>query len=150
MCAFTACGGLGSSSSGSADISQYLTEAYGIESGDLFTHALYTSGAVGFEEYWSNGHLREKGYRLQAEDSEKLVGPYQSYYENGQAASEGLFDLGQMQGPWHFWYENGTQRLEGFYVNSILNEDAFWVERDEHGDVVNGSPRASQLAAVSK
>ena len=144
LIAFAACGGSGSNAGGDGGIDW----GYGAASGDVYSNAAIQAGGIAFEDYWEDGSLQAKGYRLQQGDAFVLIGPYQSFYENGQLASEGNFILGKMYGPWHFWYENGVQRLDGFYVDSKLDRSRFWVERDDAGTLVNASPNAAQIAAA--
>jgi len=42
-------------------------------------------------------------------------GPYKSWYENGQLASEGGYQNGQRHGSWIFYHSNGQKRLEAGY-----------------------------------
>lgn len=146
MLALSACGGSGSSGGGSGDNGS--VSGYGITEGDVFTNAQLSDGAVAFEEHWEDGTLKAKGFRNSAAAEAVLIGPYQSFYEDGSPASEGVFQAGAMHGAWHFWYENGVQRLEGIYIEGQLDESQFWIERDEAGNAVDGHIKAMRLAAA--
>jgi hypothetical protein len=122
------------------------TLPYGDQPSDLFTGVEQGPGTEERRETWPDGSLKAQGFAAVGPDGPVWEGPFRSWHDNGNLASEGHWQAGQRHGAWHFWHPNGQQRLEGFYVGDQLDRSRFWVERDVDGGWVDGHASAARAA----
>lgn len=78
--------------------------------------------------YWPNGNLKDSGaYLANVQDGEWTI-----RYESGLTESTGRFDKGNRTGSWRFYYENGQLATLEKYVN---NKVAELICYDEKGNI---------------
>lgn len=100
----------------------------------------------GFETYYPNGQLFEKGsYSNGLED-----GPYERYYESGQLSVKGGFSDGLWDGPWESYAADGQLQARGSYADGERcgrwiegGEDTMHPDCPTDRDPMNGSSGAT-------
>lgn len=68
--------------------------------------------------YWDElggKKIKERYYTIQ--NTDKRVGPYESYYENGQLAVQTNYKKNKLDGSYKSYYENGQLMYEVEYKN---------------------------------
>jgi antitoxin component YwqK of YwqJK toxin-antitoxin module len=81
-------------------------------------------------EYFPTGELKMAG---KVKNGER-VGPWASWFRNGQKNSEATYIKGKMDGKYKVWYENGQLRIEGQYKED--KETGTWYFYSEMGDTL--------------
>ncbi|HMI07020.1 MAG TPA: hypothetical protein VK528_05715 [Flavobacterium sp.] len=84
-------------------------------------------------DYYKSGKIYAEGYTT---DNRNLVktGEFVSYFENGNQKEKINYEKSAPIGPYSSWYENGDKELEGEYLlaekegdkNSALRIDQYW------------------------
>lgn len=96
-------------------------------------------------DFWlPTGYLLARATYL----NNKLHGPIELFYDNGQRAISGQFEQGTRRGDWHYWYASGKpwQQLR-FPTDGkprILN---YW-DKTNHAQVANGAGTWSGLSSA--
>ncbi len=82
---------------------------------------------------YENGQIRFRYERYPAPDGKTWIrhGLFRAYYQDGQLASEGLYEHGLETGIWHDFHENGRLAAEGEYKNG--RRCGVWKFYDEAG-----------------
>lgn len=68
------------------------------------------------ETFYENGNLKSKGIYL----NNKKEGLHQWWYSNGSIEREGLYINGKKDGLYKWWYPNGQLYIMGEYKGGIL------------------------------
>jgi antitoxin component YwqK of YwqJK toxin-antitoxin module len=82
---------------------------------------------------YESGNLHLRYSRKLSEDGTRWIreGLFTAYHENGQRASEGMYDDGLETGTWRDYHDNGQLAAEGEYVNG--KEHGVWRHWDREG-----------------
>lgn len=87
------------------------------------------------EILYETGELHYRYSRKMSSDGTMWIreGLFEEYYQNGNLASEGLYNDGLEDGYWKDYYENGNIAAEGYYSKG--KEIGKWRYYDEQGKV---------------
>ena len=92
-----------------------------------------------YEDYYPEGQLREKGFKLDGE----WDGPYESHYPNGKVRNKGIYEFGRRCGE---WVENGNPKTyppcSGKKVIKRATQPSQQASAGGSGQVSNQGPRA--------
>ena len=82
---------------------------------------------------YESGGVHFRYSRVLSEDGSRWVrhGLFTAYHENGQPASEGIYENGLETGPWRDYHNNGQLAAEGPYVGG--KEHGVWRFWDREG-----------------
>jgi antitoxin component YwqK of YwqJK toxin-antitoxin module len=72
-----------------------------------------------WEEYYSNGQLRNKGNYV----NDNRDGYWEEYYSNGKLWRKGNYVNGKQDGYWEAYYSNGKLMRKGNFVNGKFHEE---------------------------
>jgi len=82
---------------------------------------------------YDNGNIKEKYYLLKINGDWIKDGIYTSYYLNGQADTEGLYQAGERESEWKVYYESGKIKLiKKYHLNKEIGEA---IEYYENGNI---------------
>lgn len=83
-----------------------------------FGYLWFVSGVIVSKERYPGGKIKAEGYLKRAGWSEyRPHGRWETFHENGQMSSTGLYVNGRMDGLWKYWDESGRELPSKRFVN---------------------------------
>jgi antitoxin component YwqK of YwqJK toxin-antitoxin module len=98
--------------------------------GNVITKGEYVNGVRNGEWFYHVGDHTEKGKYVEGERD----GMWEYYYEDGQLAFTGNYDMGLAVGKHKYFHPNGTLKAYGKYKQGY--KEGVWYEYDLRGNVI--------------
>jgi antitoxin component YwqK of YwqJK toxin-antitoxin module len=99
----------------------------------ISTHLISCDKHEKRETKYDNGQLKEQFSVLETKEGSFIKdGDYKTWYEAGQAESEGQYENGKKVGNWKKWYSNGQMESDVNYVQDTLDAKyVYWYENGQ-------------------